>query len=127
MTFSAPSFHVWLTYALPALMQKFVGNNIQSFKNSLIRMAFHQLIFIGPFMFCFFVYQNFSRTWDKAGLEKGYTQAKVKTIETLLTSWQVWPIANIINFTFVPFKYQLLFTNFVACFWNMYMSYITYR
>eukprot|EP01112_Ceratiomyxa_fruticulosa_P020445 TRINITY_DN695_c0_g1_i1.p1 TRINITY_DN695_c0_g1~~TRINITY_DN695_c0_g1_i1.p1 ORF type:complete len:193 (+),score=49.19 TRINITY_DN695_c0_g1_i1:99-677(+) len=41
---------------------------------------------------------------------------------TLKASWKVWPLAQFINFNFVPPQLRVLFGNFVAFFWSMYLS-----
>nr|ACO15358.1 Mpv17-like protein [Caligus clemensi] len=35
---------------------------------------------------------------------------------------QIWPMAQLINFYFVPFLMRPLFVNFVALFWNSYLA-----
>ncbi|CAM9970554.1 unnamed protein product [Pylaiella littoralis] len=41
---------------------------------------------------------------------------------TLLVCWRIWPVANTINFAFVPAKLRVLFMNFVGLGWNIYLS-----
>ena len=45
----------------------------------------------------------------------------------MLTNWKVWPIATMINLQFVPMQFRVLFANFIGLFWNMYLSYLSYR
>ena len=42
---------------------------------------------------------------------------------TIVANWGLWVPAQIINFRFVPGKYQVLFSNFVGFVWNAYLSY----
>lgn len=35
---------------------------------------------------------------------------------------QVWPVAQAVNFTFVPMDHRLLFANVVALCWNTYLA-----
>lgn len=44
-----------------------------------------------------------------------------------MTNWKIWPAATMINFMYVPMQYRVLFANFIGLFWNIYLSYITYR
>ena len=37
-------------------------------------------------------------------------------------SWRVWPLAQYLNFNFVPAQYRVLFGNLVGFFWGIYMS-----
>ncbi|CAN0391400.1 unnamed protein product, partial [Laminaria digitata] len=41
---------------------------------------------------------------------------------TLLVCWKIWPVANLINFAFVPANLRVLFMNFVGLGWNIYLS-----
>ena len=43
--------------------------------------------------------------------------------EMLVVNWCLWVPAQMMNFTFIPLKYQVLFGNFVAVTWNIYLSY----
>jgi len=45
---------------------------------------------------------------------------------TLVGSWKLWPAAQLINFSFVPFHLRSLFANFVAFIWNMVKATIEY-
>lgn len=45
----------------------------------------------------------------------------------MMNNYKLWPAVTMINFMYIPMKYQVLFANFVGIFWNMYMSYIAYR
>lgn len=42
--------------------------------------------------------------------------------ETMVVCWKLWPIANLINFAFVPANLRVLFMNFVGLGWNIYLS-----
>lgn len=41
---------------------------------------------------------------------------------TLKTNWASWPLINFVNFLVIPLRYRLLFSNFFAVFWNMFLS-----
>ena len=47
--------------------------------------------------------------------------------ETLKVNWLSWPLINFVNFLFVPLRYRLLFSNFFAVIWNMFLSNIANR
>lgn len=38
-------------------------------------------------------------------------------------NWVLWPAAVSFNLLFVPMTYRTLFINFLAMFWNLYLSY----
>jgi FtsH-binding integral membrane protein len=41
----------------------------------------------------------------------------------LVANWGLWTPAQIVNFRFVPGKFQVLYSNVVALLWNVYLSY----
>jgi len=40
----------------------------------------------------------------------------------LLTNWKVWPIAQLINFRYMPLAYRVPFSQTCGVFWNLYLS-----
>ncbi|KAL9962828.1 hypothetical protein ACROYT_G031973 [Oculina patagonica] len=86
------------------------------------KMLLDQSLF-APVMICFF----FGVTETLAGkrlsdikqmLQERYTDA-------LITNYKIWPLAQTINFTFVPIQHRVGFVQIVAIFWNAYMSWMT--
>jgi hypothetical protein len=45
----------------------------------------------------------------------------------IVANWALWIPSQIVNFSFVPGKYQVLFSNFVGLIWNAYLSYTTHH
>ena len=39
----------------------------------------------------------------------------------------VWIPAQFLNFSFIPTKYNVLFSNMIGLAWNAYLSYMTYN
>ena len=62
------------------------------------------------------------------GLLFGKTQAEIESkfrnqyLKTLLTNYYIWPVIQTINFNFVPLQHRVFVVNFVAIFWNTYLS-----
>eukprot|EP01113_Clastostelium_recurvatum_P007775 TRINITY_DN13634_c0_g1_i1.p1 TRINITY_DN13634_c0_g1~~TRINITY_DN13634_c0_g1_i1.p1 ORF type:complete len:186 (+),score=46.48 TRINITY_DN13634_c0_g1_i1:46-603(+) len=46
---------------------------------------------------------------------------------TLTASWKVWPLAQLINFSFVPAHLRVLFGNFIGFLWGMYLALISQK
>lgn len=46
-------------------------------------------------------------------------------LDTIQANWTLWIPAQVINFSFVPLNYQVLYSNIVALLWNVYISYVS--
>ena len=42
--------------------------------------------------------------------------------DTLKVAWSVWPVLNVINFSFVPFHLRVLYNNTLCIGWSAYLS-----
>ena len=65
---------------------------------------------------------TFLSTGLPALLAQGFAKVRADLPATLVANWKLWPVANFINFRFVPLNYRVIFTNIVAIFWNIYLS-----
>lgn len=45
----------------------------------------------------------------------------------LITNWQVWPVAQVINFRFMPIAYRVPFQSTCGLFWTLYLSLLNSR
>ncbi|CDW78987.1 sym1p [Stylonychia lemnae] len=111
----APALHIWFSKILPRIVPQTDSIGI------LKRVVAHALLFM-PFMnVTFFPFANFL---DGKSFEQSIADMKQKCIPALLFSWKLWPLVQLINFTFVPPMYHVLFTNFIQIFFNGYLSYL---
>ena len=53
---------------------------------------------------------------------KSLAMVRANIWATLLVCWKLWPVANLLNFAFVPANLRVLFMNFVGLGWNIYLS-----
>jgi hypothetical protein len=51
------------------------------------------------------------------------SQLKSAIPEIIIAGWSLWIPAMTLNFSVVPIKYQVLYSNVVALVWNVYLSY----
>ncbi|KAH7321311.1 putative integral membrane protein, Mpv17/PMP22 family [Stachybotrys elegans] len=42
----------------------------------------------------------------------------------LKTNWMIWPLVQIVNFSYVPLQHRVLFANIVSIGWNSYLSFV---
>ena len=122
-----PSLHVWYCKGLPQVVNRVAGPNASKFKASFTGMLFDQILFAPIFLSGFFVVQGLVGERSLEGVSKGVDLCQNKLWEALLTNWKIWPIATMINLTYVPMQYRVLFANFIGLFWNMYLSYVSYK
>ena len=47
--------------------------------------------------------------------------------DALVANWQVWPLAQIINFRYMPLPYRVPFQSTCGIFWNLYLSLLNAR
>lgn len=114
--FTAPALHYWYGF----LMKRFPGMQL---KEALKRLFLDQTFFAPSFLSSFF---------SAALLLDGYPEKilpkiKADLIQTMLANYSVWVPCQFINFRLVPPHLQVLFANFVGFFWNIYLSYSTFK
>ncbi|KAF8898366.1 hypothetical protein BD779DRAFT_1666232 [Infundibulicybe gibba] len=62
------------------------------------------------------------------GLMEGRSAGQIKEKYTdlfkpaLLTNWKVWPVAQLINFRYMPLPYRVPFQSSCGVFWTLYLS-----
>lgn len=61
-------------------------------------------------------------TQGVTALRKAFAMVRDNIWATLLVCWKLWPVANLINFAFVPANLRVLFLNFVGLGWNIFLS-----
>ncbi len=60
------------------------------------------------------------------GRDLSQIQEKYKDLykPALITNWQVWPVAQLVNFRFMPLAYRVPFQSTCGVFWTLYLSII---
>ncbi|GFR81184.1 protein Mpv17 [Elysia marginata] len=85
-------------------------------------MATDQLImaptFVGLFISLMAVMRQESLDSIKGKLKRDYSVV-------LLNNYKIWPMAQLINFYFLPLQHRVLFVNFIALGWNTYLAWAT--
>lgn len=56
--------------------------------------------------------------------ERILSNIRTQTMVIIINGYKLWPFANIIAQTFIPFERRIIFFAMVALFWNIYLSII---
>mmetsp|Transcript_92969 Transcript_92969/g.135876 ORF Transcript_92969/g.135876 Transcript_92969/m.135876 type:complete len:238 (+) Transcript_92969:89-802(+) len=112
---SGPLGHMWLKF-LNGHKTSLKGQSLILYKIALDRLAY------GPafnLLMMSFVYKLSGQNWKQvlASLQKTFWSAQV-------LNWKMWPVAQYVNFNFIPPELQLLYMNVVALFWTIGLSMI---
>ncbi|XP_033330333.1 mpv17-like protein 2 [Megalopta genalis] len=59
-------------------------------------------------------------------LEEIYDELKVKLYDTWKVDCCFWPPTQCVNFFFIPFRYRVLYTNFMTMIYDVFLSYMKY-
>jgi hypothetical protein len=113
--FVAPGIHYWYN----ALSMRIIPG-AATVSNVLKRVAVDQFLFSPLFLQVWL-----SALWTMEGETKLETvpgRLMEATPTILVANWILWIPAQLLNFRMVPVKYQVLYSNVVALFWNVYLS-----
>lgn len=83
------------------------------------KVLFDQLLFSPAFIPCFLVCLGFLQQRQWADIQQ---TVRRDYVPILVTSYMIWPAAQIINFRFVPLQYRVPFASAVALVWNTYLA-----
>jgi hypothetical protein len=121
--FTGALFHQYYKF----LDKVFVGHSV---KIVLKKTLFNQLT-ISPFLTGFLFFYVNTMEYANQGILKvrDETIKKIKKdyFNAYINSLKVWPLANFINFFFVPIGYRVLFVNLIGACWSIYLTFISYR
>ncbi|EGG14870.1 pmp22 family protein [Cavenderia fasciculata] len=112
---SSPLVHFW------HIILDRLFRNVKSQYAAWGKLIVDQLIFAPFINICFYVALALLDRKPNSILIKLY----LDLWPTLLASWKVWPIAQFINFSFVPAQLRVLFGNFVGFMWSIYLTILT--
>jgi Mpv17 / PMP22 family len=113
--FVAPILHTLYSKILPRLVPELTSTG------ALKKLAIDQLCAAPLIILMFYPAINFV---EGKPLSHAIDDLKAKYVATMAANYKIWPLANLINFMFVPIQYQVLWANFVSLFFNAVLSYM---
>ncbi|XP_030745381.1 protein Mpv17-like [Sitophilus oryzae] len=114
--FVGPALSIWYK-----VLQRKFGSD-KTLQTGIKKMSCDQLLFAPVFLLVFVSSVEVLHGNNMEGI-KDSLRKKYKDI--VITNWKIWPAVQMINFSVMPLKYQVLFAQFVAVFWNVYLSWKT--
>ena len=114
-TYSGPISHTWyaILEAVVRIEHRLLG--------ILVRLMLDIVIFSPVAVGGYFTWRALL---NGEGLDGVALNLKVKWEKALYASWQFWPIANIVNFSFVPVQFRVLYNNMLSLLWSGYLSHV---
>ncbi|OEU15505.1 hypothetical protein FRACYDRAFT_269389 [Fragilariopsis cylindrus CCMP1102] len=64
---------------------------------------------------------------EGSGLAGAKEKLTTRFLTTLFGAWKFWPMANAVNFWFVPFQFRVLYMNILSLFWTGWLTYVNSR
>lgn len=89
-----------------------------------------------PYYFHWYLYSNSSRPLydtgyftvrsilEGTGLKGASEKLQTRFLSTLFGAWRFWPMANAVNFWFVPMQFRVLYMNVLSLFWTGWLTYV---
>lgn len=127
----APVISVWFGYInnlpYPAGMSNLAKASIMILLDQTFGAVFVTFGFFYFFEMVQYMTPPYTGDRSKNFLQSGYDSNKNNLWDTLVANWYCWPWINFFNFLVVPIQYRVLFSNFAAVFWNMFLSSVANR
>lgn len=61
---------------------------------------------------------------EGTGLKGAKEKVSTRFLTTLFGAWKFWPMANAVNFWFVPMQFRVLYMNVLSLFWTGWLTYV---
>eukprot|EP01102_Stenamoeba_stenopodia_P022308 TRINITY_DN9245_c0_g1_i1.p1 TRINITY_DN9245_c0_g1~~TRINITY_DN9245_c0_g1_i1.p1 ORF type:complete len:212 (-),score=46.60 TRINITY_DN9245_c0_g1_i1:196-831(-) len=88
------------------------------------KVCLDQFVFEPPYLG---VYFTATSLLEGQSLSDVKAKLKQEYVNTFIIDCYVWPLAQLINFRFVPLPFQALYVNSVSLGWAGFLSYVTHR
>ncbi|KTW30067.1 uncharacterized protein T551_02011 [Pneumocystis jirovecii RU7] len=113
--FMTPIQHWWYSFLGQLTLNSRTSDTIELVK----RILMDQFLFAPIGLVFFLIFMSLTEELNKKKLKNRFRQ---DYISILKVNYCVWPIIQLINFKYIPLKYQIPFLNSVSVFWTIYLS-----
>ena len=124
----APMIHIWFEF-LNYFTAVAIPSKFGKLATAALMMIFDQTVGAVAVCFGFFYAFEFFNAYlpgatrrTESFLKLANNAVRSNFQKTIIGNWSCWPAINFINFLFIPHKFRVLFSNFAAIFWNMFLS-----
>lgn len=100
-------------------LDKIVSKNQSVLKRTSKKVFLDQIVVDPPFLVVFTVILSAIQGMNTIQIKE---RLKNEFVDVLKTNLMIWPAAQFINFALIPLRYQVIFVEFIAIFWNAYLS-----
>ncbi|KAG5518482.1 hypothetical protein PMAC_002878 [Pneumocystis sp. 'macacae'] len=108
--FMTPIQNWWYSFLDQLTLNSKISNTMELIK----RILMDQFLFAPIGLVFFFVFMSLTEELNKKKLKNKFRQ---DYISILKVNYCVWPIIQLINFKYIPLKYQIPFLNSISVFW----------
>merc|ERR1711879_156732 len=88
-------------------------------RGAITKVAFDQLVFAPICLAVFFAATGILKGESLEGIKKTFSG---KYVDALKVNYFIWPISMLINFRYVPARYQVLWASTISVGWSVYLS-----
>ena len=113
-----PVLHFWYAFLNRAIPGASLMKNLK-------RLLLDQLLF-SPCFTCVFI-SSLSIIGEGKSVVHTIRKLRQDFFTIVLNGWIIWCPAQFINFTFIPSKFQVLYSNMIGLLWNIYLSHASAR
>lgn len=105
-------------------LDSLVAKEQPSFQRGIKKMAIDQTCFAPPFTLSLAYLVPFVNGEKHENIVQGIRDGYFTIMKR---SYMLWPLAQVINFSFIPIQYQVLYVQLIALIWNCYLSMVLNR
>ncbi|KAH8396500.1 hypothetical protein KR222_011597 [Zaprionus bogoriensis] len=110
----APAMRKWY-----GTLETLVPKEANSLRRGVKKMAIDQVLFAPPFtLLLSYLVPLINGESHNAIVDR----LKRSYISIMKANYMLWPMAQMVNFSYVPVQYQVLYAQFIALIWNCYLS-----